>query len=306
MASPAASEVYIIDASDRYHAVEALWHEIGPPSLEGEEVAVKANFNSDDPFPATTHPDTLEAIIGQVLDAGARRVRLGERSGMGETRAVLMNRGAIGIAERAGAEVVALDGLPREGWETVPSDGLHWKRGFLIARLFREAGAVVQTCCLKTHRFGGHVSLSLKNLVGVVAKKDPRGGYNYMAELHTSPHQRRMIAEISRFCPCNIAIMDAAEGFSTGGPEQGSLIEPGVMLASTDRVALDAAGIALLRLYGSTPEVMRGRIFEMDQIARAAELGIGVRSAQDLRLVALDSESKDLVLDIRRILDETG
>ncbi|CVK31505.1 DUF362 domain-containing protein [Methanoculleus bourgensis] len=100
--------------------------------------------------------------------------------------------------------------------------------------------------------------------------------------------------------------MDAAEGFSTGGPEQGSLIEPGVMLASTDRVALDAAGIALLRLYGSTPEVMRGRIFEMDQIARAAELGIGVRSAQDLRLVALDSESKDLVLDIRRILDETG
>ena len=298
MASPAASEVYIIDASDRYHAVEALWHEIGPPSLEGKEVAVKANFNSDDPFPATTHPDTLEAIFGQVLDAGARRVWLGERSGMGETLAVLMNRGAIGIAERAGAEVVALDGLPREGWETVPSDGLHWKRGFLIARLFREAGAVVQT--------GGHVSLSLKNLVGVVAKKDPRGGYNYMAELHTSPHQRRMIAEISRFCPCNIAIMDAAEGFSTGGPEQGSLIEPGVMLASTDRVALDAAGIALLRLYGSTPEVMRGRIFEMDQIARAAELGIGVRSAQDLRLVALDSESKDLVLDIRRILDETG
>ena len=306
MASPAASEVYIIDASDRYHAVEALWHEIGPPSLEGEEVAVKANFNSDDPFPATTHPATLEAIIGQVLDAGARRVRLGERSGMGETRAVLMNRGAVGIAERAGAEVVALDGLPREGWEAVPLGGLHWKRGFLIARLFREADAVVQTCCLKTHRFGGHVSLSLKNLVGVVAKRDPGDGYNYMAELHTSPHQRRMIAEISRFCPCNVAIMDAAEGFSTGGPEQGSLIEPGVMLASTDRVALDAAGIALLRLYGSTPEVMRGRIFEMDQIARAAELGIGVRSAQDLRLVALDSESKDLVLDIRRILDETG
>ena len=306
MASPAASEVYIIDASDRYHAVKTLWHEVGPPSLDGKDVAVKANFNSDDPFPATTHPDTLEAILGQVRDAGARTIRLGERSGMGETRAVLKNRGAVGIAARMGAEVVALDGLPPEGWEAVPPDGLHWERGFLIARLFREADAVVQTCCLKTHRFGGHVSLSLKNQVGAVAKRNPENGYNYMAELHTSPHQRRMIAEINRFFPCDITIMDATEGFSSGGPEKGGLIAPNIILASTDRVALDAAGIALLRSYGSTPEVMRGRIFAMDLIARAAELGIGVRSAQDLRLVALDQESKDLAFDMRRILDEAA
>ncbi len=51
---------------------------------------------------------------------------------------------------------------------------------------------------------------------------------------------------------------------------------------------------------------MRGRIFAMDLIARAAELGIGVRSAQDLRLVALDQESKDLAFDMRRILDEAA
>ncbi|HOI13505.1 MAG TPA: DUF362 domain-containing protein [Methanoculleus sp.] len=305
MASPAASEVYIIDASDRYHAVETLWHEIGLPSFEGKAVAVKANFNSDDPFPATTHPDMLEAILGQVRDAGAQTIRLGERSGMGETHAVLENRGAAEIAARSGAEVTALDFLPPSGWEAVPPDGLHWERGFLIARLFREADAVIQTCCLKTHRFGGHVSLSLKNLVGAVAKRDPGDGYNYMAELHASPHQRRMIAEISRFCPCNVAIIDATEGFSAGGPERGTRVAPNAILASTDRVALDAAGVALLRHYGSTPEVMRGRIFAMDQIARAAELGIGVRSAEDLRLVALDSESKDLVIDMRRILDET-
>ncbi|MCK9297982.1 DUF362 domain-containing protein [Methanoculleus sp. YWC-01] len=305
MASPAASEVYIIDASDRYHAVETLWHEIGLPSFEGKTVAVKANFNSDDPFPATTHPDMLEAILGQVRDAGAQTIRLGERSGMGETHAVLENRGGTEIAARAGAEVTALDALPPAGWEAVPPDGLHWKRGFLVARLFREADAVVQTCCLKTHRFGGHVSLSLKNMVGAVAARNPGDGYNYMAELHSSPHQRRMVAEINRFVPCAVAIMDATEGFSTGGPERGTRIAPNVILASTDRVALDAAGIALLRHYGSTPEVMQGRIFAMDQIARAVELGIGVRSAADLRLVALDSESKDLVLDMRRILDES-
>jgi uncharacterized protein (DUF362 family) len=306
MASPAASEVYIIDASDRYHAVETLWHEIGPPPLEGKAVAVKANFNSDDPFPATTHPEMLEAVLGKVRDAGAREVQLGERSGMGTTHVVLKNRGAVEIAARTGAEVVALDGLSLDGWEAIPPDGLHWERGFLIARLFREADAVVQTCCLKTHRFGGDVSLSLKNPVGAVAARDPGSGYNYMAELHASPHQRRMIAEINRFFPCDVTILDATRGFSSGGPEQGDIIAPNVILASTDRVALDAAGIALLRRYGSTPEVTRGRIFAMDPIARAAELGIGVRSAEDLRLVALDSESKEIALDMRRILDEAA
>lgn len=306
MASPAASQVYIIDASDRDHAIETLWRETGSPMLRGKTVAVKANFNSDDPFPATTHPDTLEAIFRQIRNAGARSIMLGERSGMGETRTVLKNRGIIDLAERAGAEVVVLDVLESVGWKAVPPDGLHWKRGFLIARTFSEADAVVQTCCLKTHRFGGHVSLSLKNLVGTVAERDPRDGYNYMAELHSSPHQRRMIAEISRFCPCDVAIMDATQGFSTGGPERGDVIAPNVILASTDRVALDAAGIALLRLYNSTPEVMEGRIFEMETIVRAAELGLGVRSAEDLRLVALDSESKELVLDMRRILDESA
>ncbi len=306
MASPAAAEVYVIDASDRSHAIETLWHEVNLPLFTGKGVAVKANFNSDDPFPATTHPDTLEAIFGLALDAGARTIRLGERSGMGKTRAVLKNRGAAGVAARVGADVVTLDDLPREGWEAIPPDGLHWKRGFLVARLFLEADVTIQTCCLKTHRFGGHASLSLKNPIGAVAEIDPGDGYNYMMELHTSPHQRRMIAEINRFFPCALSIMDATEGFSTGGPEQGRHIAPNVILASTDRVALDAAGIALLRLYSSTPEVMRGRIFAMDQIARAAELGVGVRSAQDLRLVALDPESKETTLDMRRILDETG
>ena len=89
MASPAASQVYIIDASDRDHAIETLWRETGSPMLRGKTVAVKANFNSDDPFPATTHPDTLEAIFRQIRNAGARSIMLGERSGLGETRTVL-------------------------------------------------------------------------------------------------------------------------------------------------------------------------------------------------------------------------
>ena len=102
MASPAASEVYIIDASDRSHAVRALWREIGPLPLDGKTVSVKANFNSDDPFPATTHPDMLEAILGQVRDAGAGSIALSaSEAGMGTAR-VLKNRGPPDVAARVG------------------------------------------------------------------------------------------------------------------------------------------------------------------------------------------------------------
>ena len=41
-----------------------------------------------------------------------------------------------------------------------------------------------------------------------------------------------------------------------------------MVLAGTDRVALDAVGVAILRMFGTTREVSRGRVFEQEQIAR--------------------------------------
>jgi uncharacterized protein (DUF362 family) len=83
-------------------------------------------------------------------------------------------------------------------------------------------------------------------------------------------------------------------GFSTMGPEQGHIIEPGLLVASTDRVALDAVGVSLLRLYGTTPEVERGTVFEQEQIKRAAELRIGVTSPEKISLVPLDEKSEQI------------
>ena len=81
----------------------------------------------------------------------------------------------------------------------VKNDGDHWTNGFPIPRELLEAEAIVQTCCLKPHRFGGHFTLSLKNTVGMVGKFKGSGGSNYMTELHNSPFQRLMIAETNRF-----------------------------------------------------------------------------------------------------------
>ena len=75
------------------------------------------------------------------------------------------------------------------------------------------------------------------------------------------------------------------------------------MLAATDRIAVDAVGVALLRHFGTTPEVSRGAIFDQEQIARAVELGLGVTGPGQIELATGDRESADFAKKIRAILD---
>ena len=73
-------------------------------------------------------------------------------------------------------------------------------------------------------------------------------------------------------------------------------------LASTDRVAIDAVGVAVLKSLGSNTAIMRPRIFQQEQIARAAELGLGVPSADEIELVPADDKSISLRDRIAEIL----
>ncbi len=61
-------------------------------------------------------------------------------------------------------------------------------------------------------------------------------------------------------------------------------------------------GVAILRRYGSTDEVMRGSIFDLDQITRAAELGVGVSSADSISLIPVNDEAKSIVGELEEIL----
>ena len=186
--------VYILKTGDRAEGVKHLLDKMDV-DFSARTVALKANYNSDDPYPASTHIDTLGSLVKAIQDAGADEIMLGERSGMGDTRSVLEGRGVLSLAQEFGFNVVVLDELGRDGWVKINRGDSHWIRGFYIARMFLEADRIVQTCCLKTHRFGGHFTFSLKNSVGLIAKRLPGTIYNYMWELHGSPYQRLMIAE---------------------------------------------------------------------------------------------------------------
>lgn len=296
------SKVYVIQTAYRETGVKVLLENFDLGALSGKRVALKANYNSDDPFPASTHIETLSAIVDAVKDAGAESQVFAERSGMGNTRGVLEDKGVIDLADEKGFEVIVLDELGADDYVLIQPEDSHWKKGFLLARAFHDADAIIQTCCLKTHRFGGQFTMALKNSVGMVAKFDPDDGYNYMNELHMSVSQREKIAEINTAYHPAVVIMDAILGFSDGGPDTGTLIEPGIMLASTDRIALDAVGVAILRMYGTTRAVSTGPVFDQDQIRRAAELGLGARGAGEVEVIALNDGAKDICTKIEEEL----
>ena len=144
--------------------------------------------------------------------------------------------------------------------------------------------------------------MSLKNSVGLVAKKVPGDRRDYMRELHLSRSQREMIAEINTAYVPDLILLDGIQAFTHGGPAKGTLVSPKVMLIGTDRIAIDAIGVAILRKYGTTRSVSKGSVFEHPQIARAAELGVGVGSPDQIHIITHESEGEKYAAEIMEIL----
>ena len=293
------TRVSIVNTENRAEGVKRVVALLESNPVKGKAVVLKPNFNSADPTPGSTHVDTLRALILVLKEMGATKITVAERSGPGDsTRQVMQKKGIFELAEETDFNIVNLEESGPEGWVQVRPHESHWPDGFLFPRVYREAECIVQTCCLKTHSFGGHFTLSLKLSVGMV----PRVGHDFMKQLHSSPHQRQMIAEINTAYSPKLIVLDGVEAFTDGGPATGKKVEAKVMLAGSDRVAIDAVGVAVLRLLGTNPIVNKGLIFAQDQIARAVELNLGVRSPDQIQLVADDAASKALAAAVSKIL----
>jgi len=285
--------VALIRTADRAEGTRRAVDLLGINPVANKSVFIKPNFNSAHPAPGSTHDDILRTLLAQLREMGASRLTIGDRSGMGDTRWVMQTKGVFDLVDEFSMEAIVFDDLSAEEWlEPAAPEGSHWRRGFRVARPVLEADVVVQTCNLKTHRFGGHFTLSLKNSVGLVAKSVPGEGYNYMTELHDSADQRRMIAEVNAAYAPALVVLDGVEAFVNGGPDVGKKVEAGVILAGADRVAIDAVAVAILRDLGTTANVRRGPVFLQEQIARAVELGLGASGPEAITILTEGTEAQ--------------
>ena len=296
------TQVALLLAEDRNQAITKIFQSIELPFFDGKTVLIKPNLNSADPFPGSTHMDTLRTLITEIKQRGAKQIIVGDRSGMGDTREVMKKLGVFDLRDEFEFDVMVFDELPKEDWNIIQYPDSHWKNGFAVPKIVSEVDLIIQTCCLKTHRYGGHFTMSLKNSVGLVAKKVPGDRHDYMRELHISRSQRKMIAEINTTYKPDLVLLDGIQAFTKGGPAKGTLVSPNVLLVGKDRVAIDAIGVAILRKYGTTKAVSKDAIFDHPQIARAAELGVGIQSPEQVKMITHDERSTKLAEEIQPLL----
>ena len=293
------SKVAFVKTEDRGKGVKSSISTLGLNPAKNKDVLIKPNYNTADPTPGSTHNDTLMALVDEIWNMGAKSISVGERS-YPSTQEVMEKKGIVPLLKQKDVHIINFDDLDKKDWVEFKPENSHWKNGFRIARPILETECLISTCCLKTHQFGGVITLSLKLHVGVVPTF--RNGYQYMNELHQSPYQQEMIAEVNQPFSPDIIVLDGIDAFTDGGPATGKRAKGNIFLASSDRVAIDAVGVAVLKAIGSNEAIMQRKIFDQRQIARASELDIGVSSPSEIEIISADQESMEFRAEVAQIL----
>jgi uncharacterized protein (DUF362 family) len=249
---------------------------------KGDTILLKPNYNTADPFPGSSDPEFIKAIIELLYEAGAGKVILGERTAFLHSRRVLEKAGIIEAAEKAGAEVKVFgkDGwqvlFDRSGWRRVKVSGGQYLRKVSVAKEALEINKIVYAPLIKTHHaaeFTGAIKLAM----GFVKPFFDQITF-HMKNLHEK------LAELSLIIKPNLIIMDARKVFITGGPAKGELREPNLILASGNQVAIDVEGVKTLQSYPGNG--LEGKdVWDLRQIKHAVELGLGPRSEEEYEVV---------------------
>lgn len=293
------AKVALVKTQDRRHGVNTVLKITDFAPLKDKKVVIKPNFNTADPTPGSTHNDTLSQLITELYDRGASEITIGERSGPPQTKQVMEDKGIFELARDMKVNIINYEELEDKDWVHLNPQGIHWENGFYIPRVAADAEYFVSTCCLKTHGAGGVFTMSLKLAVGLTPKR-------LMRELHgaRNTHMRRMIAEINLGYKPDLIVLDGIEAFVDRGPSRGTMKRGDVFIGGTDRIAVDAVGLAVLKELGSNDAIMNTKIFEQEQIERAVELELGISKPDQIEFVTPDEPSEIYAEKLRTILAE--
>ncbi len=250
-----------------------------------DRVLIKPNFNSGDPLPAATDLQFLVAVVQLLQEEGITDVTVGERSGWPSmpTAGVMEKLGVFAAAKETGFKVINFDD---GAWMDVElgEKAKWWNGKVTFPTSLKQFDKMVYLPCMKAHRLAGF-TMSLKLNVGLSHPADmPYMHADFRLGRTNEPMYPKML-ELCLPAGPDLIIMDGRKAFVTEGPMNGELVEPGVILASGDRIALDVEGVKILQQYPRDANLLQSPVWEMALIRYAVELGLGVRSEDEYRVV---------------------
>jgi uncharacterized protein (DUF362 family)/NAD-dependent dihydropyrimidine dehydrogenase PreA subunit len=241
--------------------IDEILDTFGTP-VDGRSVFLKPNLLA--PMKpergVTTHPAYITVLISTLRRRGAREIMVGDNPGMSGYAASVRVARRSGVLEAAGEHFRNISG---EG-KKFSLQGLD----FLVSREILDADLVINLPRLKTHSLTAYTG-AIKNMLGMVIG-------NGKVNIHrTFPHPvnfSKAMADVFAIRPPELSILDGITAMQGNGPNAGSLRKVGKVLASTDPVALDAVGAAMMGLP----------VEAVAMIGRARELGLGDHESLEL------------------------
>jgi uncharacterized protein (DUF362 family) len=256
----------------------------------GDTVVIKPNLTTGYKLATrvTTHPEVLREVIRAVKQkTDAKNITVAEASSYADPS-------TLEVARKVGVyDVVQSEGVNFLAWETeeyVEATSYlfqHIQFRLLIPKSLTDSRFkhFINVPMLKNHDVvaiaNADYTCCLKNHVGVLAReKRTRGGGN---GIHQDDLGEK-IAEINLAVPKHtMNVVDALTVVLEGGPASTHMkyTNPGLILASKDRVACDSVALAVLRYYASQMGISRPyvekSVWDQAQIVRAQELKLGRR-----------------------------
>ncbi|HHU87886.1 MAG: DUF362 domain-containing protein [Sphaerochaetaceae bacterium] len=204
------------------------------PSVEGKKVLLKPNILSDSPpeRAVTTRSEVLRELIKLLWEKGASEIFVGDSPSISSSHFSPRTSGIAQVCQEEGATWVDFSKDPK----TYP---IPWSYGhkYPLAAIIDEVDIIISVAKLKTHQLM-YATGAVKNMFGTVV-----GLHKSACHLRFVKRESfaRMLSGLYSVVKPHFAIMDAIIAMEGPGPSAGSPRYTGLLLASNDPTALDAA-----------------------------------------------------------------
>ncbi len=224
---------------------------------KGDTVLIKPALNSVNPYPATTSPLAVGAMIELLKEKGAGRVVVGDMTGIkhvklspdgvsGSTYGSMEASGMTAAVVAAGGELYAFE---EAGWDAFyeerPVAGSHWTAGLMMPQFLKEVEHIVLMPRCARHLVAG-ATLGLKAAVGYW-RTDTR--LEYHRDASTLSEKTAEGNTVGILVKKQRLVLTAADKIlATFGPDGGQAYQPetGLVIASQSVLAHDMISLAWL------------------------------------------------------------
>jgi uncharacterized protein (DUF362 family)/Pyruvate/2-oxoacid:ferredoxin oxidoreductase delta subunit len=258
---------------------------IGRIVKPSEKILLKPNVlrGSDPERCVTTHPEVFRAVAKVMLE---QKVQLSYGDSPGDpmsTISALKKSGFFAVAEELEIKQADFD----HGKDCAFSEGVVNKR-LTISNAVLDCDGVVSLPKLKTHGLT-RITGAIKNQFGCVPGM--RKG-QYHAQFPDVFEFSKLLADITLFIKPRLYVMDAIYAMEGNGPQSGDPKKLGVLLFSTDPVAIDTVACKIVD--------MNPKFVPTNEFGRIAGLGTDLMENIDVRGELIDSVMDKTFVAVRK------